>query len=52
MVITIEPGLYIPENADIDPSYWNLGVRIEDSYIVTASGWEEITDYPRRPYAY
>jgi MFS family permease len=50
MVITIEPGVYIPEGADTDPSYWNLGVRVEDTYIVTDSGWEEITDYPKRPY--
>jgi methionine aminopeptidase len=47
MVITIEPGLYISEGADIDPAYWNQGVRIEDSYIVTENGYEEITFYPR-----
>jgi Xaa-Pro aminopeptidase len=29
-VITIEPGIYIPEEA--------LGVRIEDDYLVTATG--------------
>jgi hypothetical protein len=51
MVVTIEPGIYIPDGADTDPSYWNLGVRIEDTYIVTDSGWEEITDFPRRPYS-
>jgi Xaa-Pro aminopeptidase len=30
MVITIEPGLYIPEE--------NIGVRIEDVVLVTATG--------------
>jgi Xaa-Pro dipeptidase len=47
MVITIEPGIYISSGADIDPAYWDLGARIEDSYIVTEDGYEEITSYPR-----
>jgi Xaa-Pro aminopeptidase len=49
MVLTIEPGIYVPEGADADPQYWNLGVRIEDTYIVTEDGWEEITAYPWCP---
>lgn len=51
MAVTIEPGIYVPEGADLDPKYWNLGVRIEDTYIITETGWEEITSYPRRPYS-
>lgn len=47
MVITIEPGIYISKGSDVDPAYWDLGVRIEDSYIVTDDGYEEITRFPR-----
>jgi len=49
MVLTIEPGIYIPAGADTDQNYWNLGVRIEDTYIVTEDGWEQITSYPWCP---
>ena len=49
MVLTIEPGIYVPAGADTDPVYWNLGARIEDTYVVTEDGWEEITGYPRYP---
>jgi Xaa-Pro aminopeptidase len=35
MVITIEPGIYIPEE--------NLGVRIEDTLLVTAGGAEVLS---------
>lgn len=38
MVITVEPGIYIPEGSDVDESYWNIGVRIEDDVLVTATG--------------
>lgn len=51
MVITIEPGIYIPAGAEADSAYWDLGVRIEDSYIVTESGYEEITRFPKIPFA-
>ncbi len=50
MVLTIEPGIYIPAGtAEVDSAYWNLGVRIEDTYIITDSGYEEITHYPKIP---
>jgi len=38
MVITIEPGIYIPAGSDCDPKYWNIGVRIEDDILVTDKG--------------
>ena len=34
-VVTIEPGIYIPVAQDIDPKWWNIGVRIEDDVLVT-----------------
>lgn len=34
-VITVEPGVYIPEGADCDPKWWNIGVRIEDDVLIT-----------------
>ncbi|MCX6556264.1 MAG: Xaa-Pro peptidase family protein [Candidatus Aminicenantes bacterium] len=43
MVITLEPGIYIPHGAAVDPAYWDLGVRIEDTYRVTAAGYEILT---------
>ena len=37
MVITVEPGIYIPENSDCDPKWWNIGVRIEDDILITGA---------------
>ena len=34
-VITIEPGIYISPAPDVDPKWWNIGVRIEDDVLVT-----------------
>ncbi|HKD51761.1 MAG TPA: aminopeptidase P N-terminal domain-containing protein [Candidatus Acidoferrum sp.] len=42
MVVTVEPGIYIPEE--------NLGVRIEDDVLVTDSGYKLLTErLPRNP---
>ncbi len=37
-VITVEPGIYIAADEDIDPRWWNIGVRIEDDILVTNAG--------------
>lgn len=38
MVITVEPGIYVPENATVDPRYRGIGVRIEDDVVVGSEG--------------
>jgi Xaa-Pro aminopeptidase len=35
MVLTVEPGIYIPAGSPCDAKWWNIGVRIEDDILVT-----------------
>ena len=43
MVITVEPGLYIRPADDVDESFWNIGIRIEDDAVINDSGCELIS---------
>jgi Xaa-Pro aminopeptidase len=44
MVLTVEPGLYIAEDAEgVDPRYRGIGIRIEDDVLVTETGNEVLS---------
>lgn len=39
MVMTVEPGLYIPKGAEgVDPKWHGIGIRIEDVVLITPRG--------------
>ncbi|MCC3156361.1 aminopeptidase P family protein [Hymenobacter sp. 15J16-1T3B] len=42
-VITVEPGIYIPEGSPCDKKWWNIGVRIEDDVLITDKGWDNLS---------
>lgn len=35
MVITVEPGIYIPEGSNCDKKWWGIAIRIEDDILIT-----------------
>ena len=38
MVVTMEPGIYIPKGSPCDEKWWGIGIRIEDDILVTQNG--------------
>ena len=50
-VITVEPGIYIPEGSVCDKKWWNIGVRIEDDILITAGAPENLSEEAPRTVA-
>lgn len=48
MVITIEPGIYIPEGSACDEKWWKIAVRIEDDFLIQKEGCELLSDLAPR----
>ena len=48
MTLTVEPGCYIRPSDGVPEALWNIGIRIEDDVLITASGNEVLTqDAPK-----
>ncbi|MEE8118849.1 MAG: aminopeptidase P N-terminal domain-containing protein [Gammaproteobacteria bacterium] len=44
MVMTVEPGIYIPARTrGVNRKWWNMGIRIEDDVLVTKNGPEVLS---------
>ncbi len=49
MVITVEPGIYIPAGSACDKKWWDIGVRIEDDVRIGKEQYELLSwQAPRR----
>ena len=52
MVLTIEPGIYVPAHQNIPKQRHGIGIRIEDDVLVTQQGHDVLTqDAPKDPAA-
>lgn len=48
MVMTIEPGIYIPEGSNCDKKWWGIAVRIEDDILIKEDGYELLSSFAPR----
>lgn len=44
MVITVEPGIYIPDGSPCNKKWWGIAVRIEDDILITENGPINLSD--------
>jgi Xaa-Pro aminopeptidase len=51
MILTVEPGIYIPEGSPVDPKWWKIGIRIEDNILITKDGNENLSEFVPRTIA-
>ena len=47
-MITIEPGIYIPEGSNCDKKWWSIAVRIEDDALITQDSYELLSSFAPR----
>ena len=47
-MITIEPGIYIPQGSNCDPKWWSIAVRIEDDALITKDSYELLSHFAPR----
>ena len=48
MVITIEPGIYIPDSSACDQKWWGIAVRIEDDILIREKDFELLSSFAPR----
>ncbi|MBC5824019.1 MAG: aminopeptidase P N-terminal domain-containing protein [Candidatus Eremiobacteraeota bacterium] len=48
MVVTVEPGIYIPQDSSVDERFRGIGIRIEDDVLITENGCDVLSaDTPK-----
>jgi Xaa-Pro aminopeptidase len=48
MVMTIEPGIYIPKDSPCDKKWWSIAVRIEDDVLIRENDYELLSAFAPR----